>query len=173
MHYHVTRETKPERYLRTFRAEQISNLGGIILDAGCSHGLTTLHLAELNPASIIVGMDRDKNRIDAARCRTPIELQGRVKFEIGDFYQLNGEYDSIFTMNNLIFAMSMMTREENRNIFKSIYHALRPNGRWFLGQEYTGAIFHKHPNHCFTWGAGAAGFHQGLAYLRQHGYLKK
>jgi SAM-dependent methyltransferase len=54
------------------------------LDLGTGTGVVALALADRYPEAEIVGIDLSPGMIDEARRKVPVELAGRVSFEVGD-----------------------------------------------------------------------------------------
>jgi ubiquinone/menaquinone biosynthesis C-methylase UbiE len=57
---------------------------GRILDLGTGTGVVALALAERYPEADVVGIDLSPGMIEEARGKLPPELEGRVRFEVGD-----------------------------------------------------------------------------------------
>ena len=78
-----------------------------VLDLGTGTGVVALALAERYPESKVVGIDISPGMIEEARRRSPPELAGRVRFEVGDASALScrdGDFDLVVLSNMIPFA---------------------------------------------------------------------
>jgi SAM-dependent methyltransferase len=76
------------------------------LDVGTGTGAGAFALARRFPDAEVVGVDLAAAMIDTARRKTPPELLGRVRFDVGDASQLpyeDGEFDVIALTNMIPF----------------------------------------------------------------------
>lgn len=64
---------------------------GVILDLGCGEGILANLVAALRPECSIVGIDRDKGRLEIAR----INATPNAEFYQGDIFKLNHRLDSL------------------------------------------------------------------------------
>jgi SAM-dependent methyltransferase len=82
------------------------------LDLGTGTGDGALALARRFPDADVVGVDLASGMVLEARRKTPPELDGRVRFEVGDAARLpfaDGEFDLV-AMNNMIPFFDELTR---------------------------------------------------------------
>lgn len=166
--YHSMEATSKGRVSRTFLSDLPDLNGGLILDAGCSLGLTTLELAGLYPESRIVGVDIDSRRLQAAETNNAQLLEkGRVGLLLGDAYCLRAVFDSsvrfdaIFFMNNLLFASEWMGSAALSNILSQTRLFLKDGGYLLVsadrtysimkndGSEFVPVTMKKEDNHFF------------------------
>jgi SAM-dependent methyltransferase len=75
-----------------------------VLDLGTGTGAAALAVARRFPEAEVVGVDLAERMLAEARRKTPPELDGRVRFEVGDASRLRygeGEFDLV-TLANMI-----------------------------------------------------------------------
>jgi ubiquinone/menaquinone biosynthesis C-methylase UbiE len=77
-----------------------------VLDLGTGTGVVALALAERYPEADVVGIDLSPAMIDEARRKVPVELAGRVDFEVGDASALDcpdAAFDLVVLSNMIPF----------------------------------------------------------------------
>jgi ubiquinone/menaquinone biosynthesis C-methylase UbiE len=77
-----------------------------VLDLGTGTGFVALALAERYPEAEVVGIDLSPAMIEEARRKTPPELAGRVRFEVGDASALDcpdGGFELVVLSNMIPF----------------------------------------------------------------------
>jgi ubiquinone/menaquinone biosynthesis C-methylase UbiE len=78
-----------------------------ILDLGTGTGVVALALADRYPQAEVVGIDISPGMIEEARRNVPVELAGRVRFEVGDASALacpDAEFELVVLSNMIPFA---------------------------------------------------------------------
>ena len=77
-----------------------------VLDLGTGTGVVAIALAERYPEAGVVGLDISPGMIEEARRQLPIELAGRVGFEVGDAAALaypDGDFELVVLSNMIPF----------------------------------------------------------------------
>jgi SAM-dependent methyltransferase len=77
-----------------------------VLDLGSGTGAATVVIAERWPEAEVVGVDVSSGMVGEARRRLPSELQGRVRYEVGDAEALpfpDGSFDLVLLANMIPF----------------------------------------------------------------------
>jgi SAM-dependent methyltransferase len=77
-----------------------------VLDLGTGTGVVALALAARYPGADVVGIDLSPAMIDEARRKVPVELAGRVDFEVGDASALDcpdAAFDLVVLSNMIPF----------------------------------------------------------------------
>jgi ubiquinone/menaquinone biosynthesis C-methylase UbiE len=77
------------------------------LDLGTGTGVVALALAERYPEAEVVGIDLSPGMIEEARRKVPLELAGRVRFEVGDASGLDcpdGDFELVVLSNMIPFS---------------------------------------------------------------------
>jgi len=80
---------------------------GRVLDLGTGTGVVAVALAERYPEAEVVGVDLSPGMIEEARRKVSTELEGRVRFEVGDASALDcpdGAFDLVVLSNMIPFA---------------------------------------------------------------------
>lgn len=103
---------------------------GVILDAGCSYGKTTLELAVLYPKCKIFGIDICGERLP--RSIHPY-FKERVEFKQDNFYRLSEEFpdnffSGIFVMNNLVYLSKRLSLMQHERIAHQLKNSLKEGG---------------------------------------------
>jgi ubiquinone/menaquinone biosynthesis C-methylase UbiE len=78
-----------------------------VLDLGTGTGVVALALAERYPEAEILGIDLSPAMIEEARTKVPPDLDGRLRFEVGDASALecpDGDFDLVVLSNMIPFA---------------------------------------------------------------------
>ncbi len=99
-----------------------------VLDAGCSNGAHSFHLAERHPDWKITGIDFDAEKI--ARARTISALKGakNLSFQTGDLHDI--QFTDLF---HLIFSMHVFTfLRDDVAVLKRFFKALKRGGYLIL-----------------------------------------
>jgi ubiquinone/menaquinone biosynthesis C-methylase UbiE len=76
------------------------------LDLGSGTGVATFAVARRFPEAEVVGVDLSAHMVEQARAKTPPELAGRVRFEVGDASALSfegGAFGLVTLMNAIPF----------------------------------------------------------------------
>lgn len=127
--------TFSSRYAQTLRHHMPIGLQGRILDAGCSQGATTISLAKKNPLAKILGIDINRDFIDAARstvAKLAPEHKHNLSFEVADFYELHhapyGLFDRVIAANNWLLRSYKATQPQQRHALSSLAANLVPQG---------------------------------------------
>lgn len=103
--------------------------GGRILDIGCGTGRHTIGLA--GEGFDVLGVDIGPALIEAAKRRTPNDLAGRARFEVGDMRDLKyrEEFEAAILMDA---SFGFFDDHENYEVLKQVARALAPGGLFFL-----------------------------------------
>jgi SAM-dependent methyltransferase len=86
--------------------EALETPPGRALDLGTGTGAAAFATARRWPEAEVVGVDLSHEMIEEARRRTPLELQGRVRFEVGDSSALpfpDASFDLLVLVNMIPF----------------------------------------------------------------------
>ncbi|VVB56698.1 Ubiquinone biosynthesis O-methyltransferase [uncultured archaeon] len=142
--YHPLIATCKNRVAQTFGSVLPPLNGGIILDAGCSMGLTTCELADLYPHCKVVGIDVKEDVLGWARFHGKDKLEaGQIAFLQADGYQLGRSFSysvrfsAIFFMNNLLYRVRHLQGPEIKDILDQTRPFLQENGYLLLsGVDY-------------------------------------
>ena len=102
----------------------LRGLGGRVLSVGCGHAVVERYLAEMNPAVSVVGVERDAERVAAARAtaaRAP-----RVEVREGDALALgsDGGFDAVLAVD----LMHHLEPGDHERALRGFAAALRPGG---------------------------------------------
>lgn len=99
---------------------------GKILDQGCGHGIFSTQLAISSKNRKVIGVDHDSARIELAQ--TASANLRNLEFHTGSFLTKNEDHTSAFEGVALIDVLHYFSKEEQFNILKNAYNALKPGG---------------------------------------------
>jgi 2-polyprenyl-3-methyl-5-hydroxy-6-metoxy-1,4-benzoquinol methylase len=124
---------------------QVRGLGGRVLSVGCGHGLLERHLAAVNPALRIDGLELDRTRVELAK-RTADRFPA-VNVSCGDVTRLPVTavgYDAVLAVD-LLHHLEPPAQEQ---ALAGLWRALRPGGVLLL-KEIDTAPSWKHAWNAF------------------------
>lgn len=95
-----------------------------ILDLGTGTGIGARHLAERYPDARVVGVDLAPAMVEEAKRLLPAELEGRVRYEVGDAAALtfeDGAFDLVVLLNMIPFfdELARVTASGGAAVFAS------------------------------------------------------
>src|SRR5215831_16552047 len=135
------------RYTHRLRVDRIkaliSDLAGDghrqrkALDAGCSHGVYSILLAE--SGFTVLGIDINNEEVERARTWARNRgLNALVEFQVGDIQAINSA-DSSF---DLVVCSEVLEHIDNPSSgAKELYRVLRPGGRLIMSMPNMGSLF--------------------------------
>jgi len=109
--------------------------GGRVLDVGCGFGLFSLYYAALRPSLQLLGVDRDRRRIDLAR-RAAVRLGiGNVAYAVGDAQALAVEeaVDAAYMLD----IVHHLPRAAVAPLLAYLHASVRPGGRLLVKEVDT------------------------------------
>lgn len=86
-----------------------------VLVPGCGSGYECIELAKMDWVECVLGVDLSPTGLSRAKSllkKESAEVQGKVAYEVGDFYTLDGSYDIIFDYT--VRARGRVCVRENR-----------------------------------------------------------
>lgn len=142
-------DTTPEWFVKHLNAtvleEHASSLTGRVLDLGCHHGLSSLHLAR--QGKTVVGIDLNgRALLEADRFRRNEEesVRQRVHFIQGYLHDIplrDGAFDSAIMFD----VLEHIYQRDWKKVFGEITRVLKPSSRVLIIVPY--GYFYDHPTH--------------------------
>jgi ubiquinone/menaquinone biosynthesis C-methylase UbiE len=96
-----------------------------LLDCGCGQGALTTSLAETAGLGEVVGIDRERSQVDAARRWAEEKQVKNVRFETGDIYAIpfpDASFDAVFAFTVLEHV------DDPRRAMREMRRVLKPGG---------------------------------------------
>ena len=101
-------------------------LGGLVLDAGCGIGGTTVFLAEKYPTVRFIGITIGSEQVKLAKEQAKdTGVAGTTKFVYGDFCVTgfpSNQFDAVFLVESSVYA------SDKQALFHEMYRVLKPGG---------------------------------------------
>jgi SAM-dependent methyltransferase len=150
--------TDPDRVIEDFPIYRLPKISrGIILDLGCSSGLTTQEIARIYQDSSVIGIDINPEKIQEARS---LNENPNINFVIADGYNMpfpDSAFNGVFCMNNLNQAIGceVVSGEGLVRIANEIGRVIKSKGHlMFSGEDETimqkrGSGFNMVYYHCY------------------------
>ena len=113
--------------------EECLHAGAAVVDVGCGHGLSTVLMAEAFPNARFVGIDNHEASVERARkLAAERGVADRVRFEVADARDLDGEFDLIVMLD----AFHDMGRPEE--VAERLHRCLLPTGVCLVVEPFAG-----------------------------------
>ena len=115
----------------------------VIVDAGCSTGLTTFAIKKRYARAEVIGIDLNEASLEKARKYFP-----KIEFKKGDFYRLSklfgkGSVSIIFMGNNFSLGMKSMDKEKIQEAAEDIKKVLEEGGHWIAYDTFQAIVIKK------------------------------
>lgn len=106
---------------------QISGEFTSILDLGCGKGLFTFALSQKFPQAKVIGVDIDKEQIEANQAIAQKHQIKNIEFKVEDILKMEfkDKFDLILSVDNLEHI------EDDELVLRKIHAALKPGGRFY------------------------------------------
>lgn len=100
---------------------------GRVLDIGCGFGLFSLYYARLHPQLQILGIDRNKERVERARLAAERLGIANVRYEVGDVteYAFPSQFDGAYMLD----IVHHVPRNEVHALLERVSDCLSPGSR--------------------------------------------
>lgn len=131
--YNTDTITIEKRVKNTFK-DSLPNIEGLILDMGCSKGITTEELTDIFPNATVFGIDINPDMINKAKSKRSIS----GKFFIDDGYNSRFReniFSAVFCLNNLYHNINDLDEAGSKKMFVNVGNLVIEGGYLLISAD--------------------------------------